>query len=256
MVRSEIVVDCSYHGLNPVQFGAESCAPGHSYGPAVRTHWLLHYVTAGKGRFLRDGAEYTVGPGEMFVIPPYLETYYEADRERPWEYVWIGFTADGELPDFFANSVISCPEVGAVFDEMRLCREYESGRSAYLSACLWKVVGILLETGKEKSDYIDKALSCIHSEYSNGITVQQIADRLNLDRSYFSTLFSKRVGMPPRDYLRSYRLNKAAELMAVHGEKPTTAAASVGYDDLFHFSKSFKRHFGLSPRAYAKKFRS
>ena len=113
-----------------------------------------------------------------------------------------------------------------------------------------------METGKEKSDYIDKALSCIHSEYSNGITVQQIADRLNLDRSYFSTLFSKRVGMPPRDYLRSYRLNKAAELMAVHGEKPTTAAASVGYDDLFHFSKSFKRHFGLSPRAYAKKFRS
>lgn len=37
--------------------------------------------------------------GNIFVIPPYLETYYQADAQNPWHYVWIGFTADARLPE-------------------------------------------------------------------------------------------------------------------------------------------------------------
>ncbi len=253
MPKSEIVIDCHYDGLNPKLFGWQTCAPNHAYGPAVRTHWLLHYVVSGKGVFRREGREYVLSAGDIFVIPPYLETYYQADRENPWKYVWVGFTTNDSLPEVYHKPVIRCPEAGIVFEEMFRCRDYDTGRSAYLSACLWKLTGILLESGKQKPDYIDKALSCIHSEYANGITVQAIAKRLNLDRSYFSTLFTRRVGVSPRDYLRTYRLNKAAELMTVYGEKPSTAALSVGYEDLFHFSKSFKQQFGVSPREYVKK---
>ncbi len=250
---SEIIMNQSFPGLNPRAFGYEACRPGHAFGPAVRTHWLLHYVESGFGTFTRDGITHTVGPGDIFVIPPYLETFYQADGVRPWSYVWVGFTLrDQELEELFSSPVISCPEAGAIFNAMRLCRQYENGRSAYLAGCLWNLVSVLQEQGKQKADYVDRALSCIHSEFASGITVQQIADRLNLDRSYFSTLFSGRMGISPRDYLRNYRMNKAAELMTVHGEKPSTAALSVGYEDLFHFSKAFKQHFGLSPRDYVK----
>ena len=252
MVHSEIVINCGYAGLNPVQFGREDCAPSHSYGPAVRTHWLLHYVRSGKGIFVREGKTYSVSAEEIFVIPPYLETFYQADREEPWDYIWIGFTAGEALPEIFSRPVISCPEAGRIFEEMAQCRNYDSGRSAYLASCLWKLVGLLLESGKLKTDYVDKALNCIHSEYATGITVREIARRLNLDRSYFSSIFSQRVGGSPRDYLQNFRLNKAAELITLYGEKPSTAALSVGYDDLFHFSKAFKKHFGLPPREYAK----
>lgn len=255
MAHSEIVIDCGYGGLNPVQFGREACAPSHAYGPAVRTHWLLHYVRSGKGIFVREGKQYSVSSGEIFIIPPYLETFYRADEEDPWDYIWIGFTTNDPLPEAFSRPVLSCPEGGRIFEEMAQCRNYDGGKSAFLSSCLWKLVGFLLELGKPKTDYVDKALSCIHSEYATGITVGEIARRLNLDRSYFSTIFTQRVGMPPRDYLKEYRLNKAVELMVVHGEKPSTAALSVGYDDLFHFSKSFKQHFGLSPREYLRAHR-
>jgi len=250
MAHAEIVVNCGYAGMNPVQFGYESCAPGHFFGPAVRTHWLLHYIRSGKGIFVRNGERIPVNPGEIFVISPYEKTFYQADGAEPWDYIWIGFTVEGDVPEVFGHPVLKCPEAGVVFEEMCFCWNYDNGRSAFLAACLWKLVGLLLEAGKSGTDYVDKALNCIHSEYSTGITVSEIARRLNLDRSYFSTVFSQKVGMPPRDYLRTFRMNKAAELMTLYGEKPSTVALSVGYGDLFHFSKSFKQHFGLSPRAY------
>lgn len=52
------------------------------------------------------------------------------------------------------------------------------------------------------------------------------------------------------------RMEKAAELMTVYGEKPSTAGASVGYPDIYHFSKMFKKHFGVSPREYKAKVKS
>lgn len=252
MNYSEIVIDYHYAGLNPMQFGYEHCTPSHSYGPAVRTHWLLHYVVSGFGIFTREGVTHRIGPGQMFVIPPYLETYYEADSERPWKYMWVGFTTEEQLPEIFSQPVISCPDVGALFDEMLACSSMENGRSAFLSGCLWKLVAVLLDRGKPKADYIDKALSYMHTEYTRQITIKDIAERLGLDRSYFSAIFSERVGTSPSEYLINLRLAKAAELMTVYGERPSTAAMSVGYEDLYHFSKIFKKHFGVSPREYKK----
>lgn len=252
MVYSEIVIDYHYGGLNPVQFGYENCVPSHFFGPAVRPHWLLHYVVSGFGIFTRDGVTHRIGPGQMFVIPPYLETYYEADSERPWKYMWIGFTTEEQLPEIFSQPVISCPDAGALFDEMLACSNMENGRSAFLSGCLWKLVAVLLDHGKPKADYIDKALSYMHTEYTRQITIKDIAERLGLDRSYFSTIFSERVGTSPSEYLINLRLAKAAELMTIYGERPSTAAISVGYEDLYHFSKIFKKHFGVSPREYKK----
>ena len=73
-VRYDIVINEQYAGFNPVQFGSETCKPGHSFGPSIRTHWLLHYVVQGFGKFVRDGVTWEIGPGEIFVIPPYEET--------------------------------------------------------------------------------------------------------------------------------------------------------------------------------------
>lgn len=252
MKNVPIVTDCRYKGLNPVQFGSESCDPSHSFGPAVRTHWLLHYIVSGFGEFTREGVTHQLGPGQIFVIPPYLETYYEADKIRPWNYIWIGFTTDEPLPEAFSQPVISCPEAGELFNEMLSCSSRDNGRSAFLTGCLWKLMSILLEQGKSSPDYIDQALACIHSEYMQGITIKEIARRLGLDRCYFSTLFSQRLGISPCEYLVNLRLSKAVELMISHGEKPSIAAASVGYEDLYHFSKIFKKHYGASPRAYIK----
>ena len=109
-----------------------------------------------------------------------------------------------------------------------------------------------LDNAKSDTDYVQKAINCINAEYINGITIQQVADRLNINRSYLSDLFKKRMGISPQKYLIQLRLEKAAELLTVYGQSPSTAGISVGYPDLYHFSKIFKKHFGVSPREYQK----
>ena len=249
MEHSEIIINQHYAGFNPCLFGHEKCEPSHSYGPAMRPYWLLHYVVSGCGRFTREGITYEITAGQIFVIPPYVEIYYESDQKRPWKYIWIGFTTK-DIPEVFQKPVISCPSAEAVFQEMLSCNAQENGRSAFLSSCIWKLVSLLLEETQHKPDYIDKAINYMHSDYASGITVQKLADSLGLNRSYFYTLFTTQMGVSPSEYLIHLRLKKAAEFMTIYHKSPTTAAMSVGYNDIYHFSKLFKKYYGMSPREY------
>lgn len=71
--------------------GSESCAQGHFFGPAVRTHYLIHFIRSGKGRYMRGNSEYALKKGDAFLILPGETTKYMADEEEPWEYTWIAF---------------------------------------------------------------------------------------------------------------------------------------------------------------------
>lgn len=246
---TEIIVKRSEMDIDPVTFGREECAPSKGFGPAVRTHWLLHYIVHGKGSFRRDGVTYAVKAGEIFSIPPFEETYYEADAEDPWEYIWIGFTASGQCESLLSPAIIRCAGIGSVFEDMCRCREMENGKNAFLRSKIWELVAFLQEVDHHAAGHVDKALSLMHAEYTDGINVAAVAARLNLERSYFSALFKRTVGASPVDYLTTLRLDKAAELLR-RGETPSTAALSVGYADYCHFSKAFKKRFGCSPRSY------
>ena len=246
-----LISDEGYQDLNPIVFGWQDCAPGHYYGPTIRAYWLIHYVVSGRGIFEINGKTYNVSKGMMFVIPPYVQTYYRADDAHPWNYIWIGFTAKSQLPCHL-DDVISCPQAGGVFQTMRDCAVYNNGRSTFLVSKLWELFSWLKEMKKDETDPVDKALFAIHAEYMSDINVQQMADRVCLDRSYFSYLFKKKTGFTPGKYLLSYRMRRAEELLQNHGCTVTVAANSVGYSDVFTFSKIFKKYHGCSPNAYAK----
>ncbi|MBQ8827606.1 MAG: AraC family transcriptional regulator [Clostridia bacterium] len=251
MINFVDVADKAYNGFNPVQFGFENCEKSHYFGPAVRTHWLIHYVVSGNGYFRIQDRDYILKSGEMFVIPPFVETYYEADDQNPWEYIWVGFTYNGDLP-LNIDDTVNCPEALRIFEDMKLCAQKGNGRTEFLCAKIWELFSLLLDRRKSNTDYVDRALSSIHAEYMNGITVQDIAARLNLDRTYFYAIFKKKTGVSPSQYITNYRMEQALDLMFNKGKNITVTANSVGYTDIYTFSKVFKRHFGSSPRKYIK----
>lgn len=238
-------------GITPVSFGYEDCERNHGYGPAVRTHWLIHFVVSGSGIFIKDGKKHALSAGEMFVIPPYVETYYEADGEKPWSYIWIGFTASGELPVPLGD-VIKKPEATEIFEDMKKNIKTEPQKKFYLCARIWDLFALLMKAQKIEEDYVDTALGIIRAEYMFEIGAEELARRLSLNRSYFSSIFKKKVGVPPGKYLYSYRMSLAASLLSRGGSSVTVTARSVGYTDIYNFSKMFKRFYGVSPTEYAR----
>lgn len=254
MYRDVIITNENFQGLNPVQFGYEDCSKGHFFGPAVRTYYLIHFVVSGFGYYTINGKEYNIGPGEMFIIPPYEETFYKADKENPWSYIWIGFTSSSKLPVSLSD-VIRYPKAASVFNDMKNCENLSNGRSAYLSARLWDLFAMLLDRQKKDKSTVEKAIDFIHSEYMYPITVESISERIGIDRCHFSTLFKSKTGVSPKQYLLNYRMSVALSLMLENNKSVSVAALSVGYSDIYTFSKVFKKKYGISPSEYIKKNR-
>ncbi|MBQ8697099.1 MAG: AraC family transcriptional regulator [Clostridia bacterium] len=250
MVFDEYIIEKSYADIIPILFGYENCAPGHSFGPAIREYWLIHYVESGFGKFSKGGNTYTVEPGQMFVIRPDEVTLYAADEKNPWTYHWVAFFCAGDMP-LDLPPVITCPEAGELFERIKNSRGLENGMGAQIRGLIWQIFSLLMEQHKQQTDYIHVAVRFMSTEYVNCITVKDVAERLGLNRSYFSDYFKKNMGISPQRFLMNIRMTKAAEMLLA-GIKPSVAATSVGYEDLFAFSKAFKRHFGVSPREYAK----
>lgn len=251
MSHQVIITNKGYKDLNPVIFGYEDCKAEHSYGPAIRSYWLIHFVVSGCGIFKIRDKEYTVSKGEMFIIPPYVETYYVSDKDEPWNYIWIGFTSEIEHP-FKNTDIIKSPEAHSIFNSMKKCERLSIGASSFLCARLWDLFSLLSEEKDSEPDFVEKALDCIHSQYMEKLTVSEIARRLNLDRTYFSVAFKKRTGLSPKEYLLNYRMNIAASLLKDNKKSVSVAAYSVGYSDIFNFSKMFKQKFGISPSEYVR----
>ncbi|MBR3942395.1 MAG: AraC family ligand binding domain-containing protein [Clostridia bacterium] len=241
------VRDEEHLSFRPLYYGHESCRPGHSYGPNIRGNYLIHYVVSGCGTFHTNGKVYNVNPGEIFVIPPGEEIFYCADDKNPWTYIWIGFECNEKLQ---LADVIPCPEAGEIFSGIQRSNRMKNGRTAYLKARLWDLFAILIDSENYTTKYIDEALKMIHSGYAKELTVNDIAQELNLNRTYFSVLFKEKVGLTPKQYITNYRMDTAASLLSMYGKSVSVVAKSVGYPDLFTFSRMFKKRFGISPSKY------
>lgn len=244
-----IVNDEKRPDINPVIFGHEDCPENHSHGPAVRPHWLIHYIQDGKGIFRINDKEYSLSKNDMFIIPPNVETFYQADKNEPWKYIWIGFSVAGKLPTALPDT-LKIPEAEPIFTDMKKCIAFKNGRSAYLCARIWDLFALISDKEDSSIDYVDNALDCIHTEYMTNLTVEKIAARLNIDRTYFSTLFKEKTGISPKKYLTRHRMHTAAALLRNNSLSVSTIASYVGYSDVFTFSKRFKEYFGVSPSGY------
>ena len=59
----------------------EKCKPSYSYGPAVRDHYLIHFIIKGSGIFYVNGKSYEIKANQGFLICPDVVTYYKADNQ-------------------------------------------------------------------------------------------------------------------------------------------------------------------------------
>lgn len=259
--------------LSLFQFGREKCSPAHSFGPAARNHFLFHYVISGTGRFFaydssRTTKEYSIRSMQGFMIFPGQITTYVADKDLPWEYVWIEF--DGlrakavvEASGFSLDNPVYKARSKDLREEMMKEMNYiaENGLSSplHLMGHLYLFIdylarsteGIKVNNGSKIRDfYIHEALEYISHNFQNDISVEQIADMCGLNRSYFGKIFKEAVGETPQEFLLKYRMTKAAELLKLTQLSVGEISSAVGYENQLHFSRAFKSVYGASPKKW------
>ena len=259
--------------LNLYQFGWERCAPSHSFGPAARTHFLFHYVISGTGTLYADDSSgntktYQVKSKQGFMIFPQQITTYIADKELPWEYVWLEF--DGlrvkeviEIAGLSQNSPIYHAQSRdlreIMMQEMLYIAQHGEMTPFHLMGHLYLFLDAMTRSissmritriGKLRDFYIREALAYVEQNFQNNISVEDIADNCGLNRSYFGKIFKEAVGKTPQEFLLNYRMTKAAELLKLTKLSIGDIGNAVGYDNQLHFSRAFKNIYGVSPREW------
>lgn len=251
-----------FHDINPVVCGWQDCKSGHFFGPAIREYYLIHYILDGKGIFERKGKVYSLGKGSMFLIRPHEVTYYEADKQNPWSYVWIGFSGalSEELIDgsgFDKSPIVYSPGSAFIFKNMISADKLSQSAEIYLCGLIFELFARLKEENNVDTCaaqvYARRAENYIQSNYMYDISVAGIAKMLGIDRRYLYRIFVEHIGTSPQKYLLKYRLGKAAELLSQYDCIVSEAARSCGYKDAFNFSKMFKKEYGVSPSEYKKR---
>ncbi len=97
---------------------------------------------------------------------------------------------------------------------------------------------------------VRRARSMIHEFYADGITLAEIADRLNITQEYLGNQFHKELGENFSSYIRNYRIGKAKELLIATQMKQYEIAEKVGYTDAKYFARVFLKTVGMSPAEY------
>lgn len=105
------------------------------------------------------------------------------------------------------------------------------------------------------SPAIEKSIDYIAGHYSEKLSLDEISSYVYLNKSYFSELFKKEMGINYNDYISQVRIQRACELMAEGRYTLSNIAQMVGFSDQNYFSKVFKRIIGESPKSYQKALR-
>ena len=106
------------------------------------------------------------------------------------------------------------------------------------------------EREKRSKKRIELAKIYIEENCQNKITLNDVAEYVELNMSYFSNLFKAEVGMNFTDYLLDIRVEKAKALLKDPKIKVYEIGNLVGYEDAVSFGRAFKKKLGMSPKEY------
>lgn len=241
----------------------------HSFGPASKPHYLIHYVLSGKGIFRFHDKEYKLEAGYGFLIQPNELAFYQADEKEPWSYLWVGF--GGSRAEEYLTSmglsarhpIFACDRDEELYAIVRDMMEHNTfgmandlrrnGQMSVFLSVLAESAGVVEKEEEDKGNqYVKKAVSFIQSNYCNPIKVTDVADYVCINRSYLYTLFQNYLGMSPQQFLTTFRITKARELLDSTSYPIESIALSCGYSDALVFTKAFHAMKGMSPSQYRK----
>lgn len=254
-------------GLVVANCGCSQTEPLHSFGPALKPNFVIHFVLNGKGVFSIGGKKYELTSGSGFLIPPGELAFYQADEKEPWTYIWVGFSGNkaqqyineiglsSHMPIFHSEeheALYACVKDMMEHKTYGVVNELRRVGQLYVFLSMITKENTIEKNVEKDNQYVKRAMEYIQSNYHIPIKVSDVAEYVCINRSYLYSLFQETAKMSPQQFLSRFRISKAAELLLTSSLSIESICYSVGYKDPFVFTKAFKQITGMSPTMYRK----
>lgn len=143
--------------------------------------------------------------------------------------------------------------------ELVMNRQYEGTQMEAIRQ-LYEILHLLQSSGKQyvpsdKRSKIQPALDYIAENPDKDASNEELARLTGFSTPYFRKVFTEVTGQPPAHYIHTLRIEKAKAMLRSDYGSITDISLSLGYANIYDFSRTFKKITGISPSAYAKENR-
>lgn len=248
--------------------GSQDCMPDKPMRTHVFENTTLHFIVSGGGYF--DGQR--LGPGEGFMVMENETAIYKVVPEDPWTYYWINFSGN-MVPGLIdriglsgTKAIFSFSRVDKIvnlFEEIFAQTFEDNEKDLWLTGRLFEILSVLgidnsrydRERCMSKTDeHYQNALRFIAANYCKDINVTDVAAHDDLEPHYLDRIFKMYSSVTPQQQILRLRMSRSSVLLRSTDQSVTKIAASVGYEDVLHFSKVFKNYFGVPPTVFRMNF--
>ena len=225
---------------------------------------------SGEAEIIIDGKKYPLVPGNMYLMPAGLkQSYYNISDNFVTKY-WCHFSAKvGNMNLFDVLNPKYCIQTTNTTEIISLFKKllnYTSQPESLYSTVAIK--GLLLEiisyylkldslapadSVREPRTDFQRVLKYIEKHIAEKLTIEQLADVMHLHPNYFIRHFKSFFGVSPIRFINNMRMDKAKQLLSESDMSIAQIAKFVGIDDIFYFSKQFKKYNGYAPTEYRHK---
>jgi AraC-like DNA-binding protein len=247
--------------------GMELCSADYLVERDTLPYHTVEFIARGRCRFSMDRQSFVLGPGSVYHYGPNTPHRLENCEGSPLLKFFVclhGPAVDQILQPCFGTSAspLLIAEYSWIHDLFRMLQDCgrRGGPDAQPSCRL--VLNLIIDRVQQlaacRSNHNNKALltfqSCrlfISEHYATIRSVSEVASQCHVHRAYMAQLFARYAQTTPSQLLNHYKMNAAAQLIIEGNLLVKEVAAAIGFDDPLHFSQSFKKFFGVSPRAFA-----
>ncbi len=223
-----------------------------------RERWAIILKREGRTIYTSGDQEIISDKLHPVILPKGCSYCWECIE--PGSCITIEFDADSESVELLSFTISDNSSIINGFTKIESCMTLK--QNGYKLRALYEIYGILLFLSKSKikqylpqnkKSILEPAIKFMRDNYmQNKITNDILAQLCGISTVYFRKTFEAVYGMSPIKYLETLRINKAKSILESDYESVCQVSESVGYSSIYHFSKMFKKHTGITPSEYAK----
>lgn len=259
------------YDINLRYCGYETCAPDFRMNAHVRSEYLIHYITSGKGFFTCGSQTFSLNQHDIFMIRPSQISSYETDSDFPLSFSWFAIAGEKaeqhvSMLGFFEDCPVrKLPPRYSIDEHIHLLVEHLNSPGYHsefeIQSILYSIMSNMEQAYSHSTHYrknsqtvtfvhVKRAKSYIKCNYIYPITVTDVAKHVGLERSYLSKIFHQCTGNTLQKYLLNVRIQRSKFLLERTDYTIKEISFSVGITDEYYFSRIFRQVTGIPPSQY------